>query len=163
MITTKQQTHRETHDMAKKKPVSSLTAAEKKAKADSAKAVRDKKKAEAAALKKQADKKADASAPSRQLVMNGDGFPAEPPEEVCTAMDAFLGARRASVKANETKVEREVRLIELMREHGINRIRLDGENKFFEIEATPHVKVKTMPKEQRSSKNGKDGVEVARS
>lgn len=149
--------------MAKKKPASDLTTAEKKAKAASAKTARDKKKAEASALKAQAEKKADASTPSRQLTMNGDGFPAEPPAEVCAARDAFLGAKRASAKANETKGEREVRLIELMKEYGINRIRLDGENKFFEIEATPHVKVKTMPKEQRASKKGKDGVEVARS
>lgn len=152
--------------MAKKKPTSEPTAAEKKAKAASAKKARDKKKAEAAELKKQADQNADSSTPHRQLTLNGDGFPAEPPQEVCAARDAFLGAKRASAKANETKGEREVRLIELMREHGINRIRLDGENKFFEIEATPHVKVKTMPKEQRAAKKkGKDAddVEVARS
>ena len=92
----------------------------------------------------------------RQKAMEGDGFPGPIPEEVCDARDEFLSAMRAAAKAGEKKGEKEQRLIEVMHKHEMTRVPLDGEKKYFEIEAPEKVKMKTKPKEQRDERAGRE-------
>ncbi len=88
----------------------------------------------------------------KQRKFDGDGFPEDPPQEVCDARDEYMQAKRAAARASEKKGAKEQTLIDSMREHGIERVRLDGENKFIEIDSPEKVKVKTIPKEQRDAR-----------
>jgi hypothetical protein len=91
----------------------------------------------------------DDSAPPKQQAFEGDGFPEKPPKEVEDARDEYVSAMRAHAKAGQKKAERHEKLIEVMHKHGIDRVRLDGENKFFEIVEEEKIKTKTVPKEER--------------
>ncbi|MCB0358754.1 MAG: hypothetical protein KDD44_03940 [Bdellovibrionales bacterium] len=88
-------------------------------------------------------------AKSTQQTFEGDGFPKRLPKAVAEARDAYLGHKRKAANAAKRRQEAEVILIDLMQKHEIDRVQLDGENKFIEVEATPKAKVKTMPKAQR--------------
>ena len=78
-----------------------------------------------------------------QTKMTAEGFPKEPPEALCTARDKFLSAKRSAAKAIEKRENAKVVLIDTMKEMGIDRIRLDGENKYFELEDKPNLSIKT--------------------
>ncbi len=95
----------------------------------------------------------------RQQLLEGEGFPGPPPKEVCDARDAFLSAMRAHAKTAGKKGESEQKLIESMHKHDIKRVQLDGENKYFEIEAPEKVKMKTIPKEQREERQARESDE----
>lgn len=89
---------------------------------------------------------------AQQTQFEGDGFPEPPPKVVCDARDAFLEAKRAAAKAGEKKADKHERLVELMHEHNIDRIPLDGENKYFYLDASEKVKIGTVPKEKREKR-----------
>lgn len=90
-----------------------------------------------------------------QQHFEGDGFPGPPPAEVRQARDEFLQAQRDSAVASEHKADRHERLKEVMKEHGITRVKLDGENKFFELTSDEKIKTRTIPKDKRD--NGSSG------
>ncbi len=92
----------------------------------------------------------------KQAEFEGNGFPGPPPEEVCDARDTYLSSMRAHAKAAEKKAKSEQSLIEAMHKHEIKRVKLDGENKYFEIEAPEKIKTKTVPKEQREEREGRE-------
>lgn len=92
----------------------------------------------------------------RQKVMEGDGLPGPIPEEVCDARDEFLSAMRAAAKAGEKKGEKEQKLIEVMHKYEMTRVPLEGEKKFFDIEAPEKIKMKTLPKEQRDERAARE-------
>lgn len=92
----------------------------------------------------------------RQQQFAGNGFPDPPPKEVADARDDYLQAMRDAAKASEEKGYKRERLIEAMRDNNIDRIKLDGENKFFELETEAKVKMKTIPKDQRDHKTTDD-------
>ena len=98
--------------------------------------------------KKKVTKKKTGTRRQAQQSFEGDGFPEQPPKPVRDARDEYLTAMRDAAKASEYRKDRELRLTELMEQHDIPRIKLDGENKFFELERKTSVKLKTMPKEQ---------------
>src|SRR3954471_8498256 len=91
---------------------------------------------------------AEKSKRGRQQAFEAEGFPGPLPEEVCEARDTYLSVMRAHAKTGKKKGEGEQRLIEAMHKHDISRVQLDGENKYFEIEAPEKVKMKTILKEQ---------------
>ena len=88
----------------------------------------------------------------KQTKLQGDGFPEEPPEDVCKARDEFLSAIRSAAKASKSKSSKHERLVTVMKEHKLQRIPLDGENKFFELEEEEKVKLKTVPKDERTQR-----------
>lgn len=94
-----------------------------------------------------AKKRAGTSAKQKQF--EADGFPDPLPKEVVKAMEAYLTAKREAAEASEESGSRKVLLIEVARKHNIERIPIDGENKFIEIGKADTVKVKTVPKDQR--------------
>lgn len=120
-----------------------------------------KKKVKVARKRKVARAKPEAADPPErvsQKQFEGEGFPDPPPAEVREARDDYLDAMREATKASSKKGDRHLKLIEVMQAHGIDRVRLDGENKFFELAEEHKVKMKTVPKDQReksASKNGK--------
>ena len=59
---------------------------------------------------------------------------------------------RAHAKAGEKKASKQEELITAMHKHDLTRIPLDGENKFFEIEAPEKIVTKTVPKEKRDKR-----------
>jgi hypothetical protein len=87
--------------------------------------------------------------PVAQKTFEGEGFPDKPPAAVIRARDEYLQAMRDHADAGKEKSTRHEALVEVMHKHGITRIRLDGENKFFELESTENVKMKTVPKAAR--------------
>lgn len=93
---------------------------------------------------------------TQQTTFEGDGFPKNPPKAVRDARDEYLSAMRHAAEASKNKGDREQRLIELMKKHDVDRIRLDGENKFIEIGRAEKAKVKTIPKEQRDARQGRE-------
>ena len=94
-------------------------------------------------------------AKKQQAQFNGDGFPEKMPKPLTDARDDYLSAMRSSAKASEKKGDREQTLIEAMNKHKVDRIRLDGENRFFEVARDPKIKKKTIPKEQREEAEAK--------
>ena len=92
----------------------------------------------------------------KQHRMQGEGFPPEPPEHVLNARDQYITAKRAAAKASKTKGEKEQELISAMNEAGIDRLELDGENKFIQIETPEKVAIKTIPKQQRQEREQAD-------
>lgn len=92
----------------------------------------------------------------RQTHLKGDGFPGPPPDEVCEARDQYLSSMRSHAKAAKKKAESEQDLIEAMHKHNVTRVQLDGENKYFEIEAPEKIKTKTVPKEQREERESRE-------
>ena len=62
--------------------------------------------------------------------------------------DKFLKFKRATVRETKKRDGAEEELLDVMREHGIERIHLEDENKFIEIEAKPKAKIKTGPKDK---------------
>ena len=93
---------------------------------------------------------------TRQKALEGDGCPGPTPEEVCDARDTYLSTMRAHAKTGKKKAESEQALIEAMHKHGLARVSLDGENKYFEIEAPEKIKTKTVPKEQRDERAARE-------
>lgn len=89
---------------------------------------------------------------AQQKQFEGDGFPEPPPKDVCDARDNYLAAKRAAATANEKKADKHERLVELMHQHNIDRIPLDGENKYFYLDASEKVKIGTVPKEKRDER-----------
>ena len=83
-----------------------------------------------------------------------DGFPEKPPAAVRKARDLYLQAKRDSADAATEKSQAEQKLIDEMTKNGIQRLKLDGESKYFEIEAQPKVKMKTFPKKHREESGG---------
>ncbi len=117
-------------------------------------------------VKKKAARTADDLKPPLQLEFDAEGFPEKLPKELCELRDSFLGAKRASVNAANVKHDREAALIEGMKKLGIDRIRLDGESKFFELSKKDSLQIKTIKKDsqERSRKDSDDlgNVEHAR-
>lgn len=91
-----------------------------------------------------------------QKQFDGDGFPEKPPKAVLNARDEYITAKRDAADAAKHRGDRELNLIEKMQEHGIDRLPIDGENKFIEVSATERAKIKTIPKEQREAREGKE-------
>jgi hypothetical protein len=85
----------------------------------------------------------------RQQQFDGDGFPARLPKAVQEARDEYLTAMRSAAKAVEKRGNKELALMEAMKKHKVDRVRLDGENKFFEIDNKEKIACRTIPKEQR--------------
>ena len=85
-----------------------------------------------------------------QQAFEGEGFPEPAPLPVRKGRDEYLQAMRDCAAASKEKAAAQEKLIELMHKHGIDRIELDGENKFFEIEQTEKIKTKTVPQEERN-------------
>jgi hypothetical protein len=108
-----------------------------------------------------AKQQADARQPLKQLKLTGDGFPQDPPKDLCQVRDAFLGGMRAAAAAAKEKNKRHDALVEKMQEYGISKIELDGETDYFEIEAVPKVKKKHPPKKAAPKKKA-DSVGNAR-
>ncbi len=127
--------------MAKKKVAAATKAVEKKAA-----------KKKPAAPKKTTSRETLDAVRAQQTQFEGDGFPEPPPKEVCDARDNYLEAKRAAAAASEKKADRHERLVELMHEHNIDRIPLDGENKYFYLDASEKVKIGTVPKEKRDNR-----------
>jgi hypothetical protein len=71
---------------------------------------------------------------------------------VLDARDAYVTAKREAAKAAEAKGGAEQDLIKEMHEAGIERLQLDDENKYIEINAPEKVSIKTVPKEQREKR-----------
>lgn len=92
-----------------------------------------------------------AESPPRQTSFEGEGFPEEPPKEVCKARDQFLQAQRDAAEAAEYKADRHERLKEVMKDNGLTRVKLDGENKFFELTHDEKIKTRTIPKDKRDN------------
>jgi len=86
---------------------------------------------------------------AKQKQFDGDGFPERLPKAVEEARDQFIGAKRRAANAAGKRSECEILLIESMESAGVDRVKLDGENKFIEIERKPHASIKTIPKDQQ--------------
>lgn len=86
--------------------------------------------------------------PPQQQVMQGDGFPDPLPKEISKAVGVYLTAKREAAEAAEEKGKAMQKVIELGHKHGLERIPIEGENKFIEIGKKDTVKVKTKPKDQ---------------
>lgn len=110
-----------------------------------------KKKVKRKVARKRVVEKPPAESPPRQAVFEGEGFPKPPPKAVCKARDEYLQARRDAAEASSYKADRHQRLVEVMKEHGINRIKFDDESKFFELTADEKVKTRTIPKDKRDN------------
>lgn len=87
-----------------------------------------------------------------QKQMQGDGFPDPLPKEVQRAVDEYLTAKREAADASEVKGAAMQKVIELGRKHGLERIPIEGENKFIELGVKDTCKVKTKPKDQEDSR-----------
>ncbi|QDU61257.1 hypothetical protein Pan216_21110 [Planctomycetes bacterium Pan216] len=113
-----------------------------------------------AVKKKAAVKKKTAGSQKPKERLEQSEFPGmetpKPPKEVLDARDKFIQAKRDAAEAAENRGHCEQRLIEQMHKHGITKVKLDGENKFIEIEAPEKAKVKTVPKEQREHRGEQD-------
>lgn len=94
--------------------------------------------------------------PPQQKQMEGDGFPDPLPKELQNAVGEYLTAKQESADAAEVKGLAMQKLIELGRKHGLERIPVEGENKFIELGVKDTCKVKTKPKDQEENRlNGK--------
>lgn len=92
-----------------------------------------------------------------QQQFEGDGFPEPPPPAVCRARDRYLQAMREQAKAGAEKSTAHEALIRVMHDHNIDRVPLDGENKYFEIDPTEKIKTKTVPKAKRDKRKKEEG------
>lgn len=97
-----------------------------------------------------AARKAEKNATQKR--MEGDGFPDPLPEEVQTAVAVYLTAKRESAEAAEAKGLAMQKLIDLGHKHNLDRIPIEGENKFIEIGVKDTCKVKTKPKDQEDAR-----------
>lgn len=99
-------------------------------------------------------KKPAAEKPQQQL-MQGEGFPPPLPKEVQKAVAEYLTCKRESAEAAEAKGNAMQKVIELGHKHNLERIPIEGENKFIELGKKDTCKVKTKPKDQEDRrKNG---------
>lgn len=71
-------------------------------------------------------------------------IPDDVPAEVRKAADVMIERKRSSQKASERKKQAEIQLIDAMKTHRIKRVRIDGEDKYFERGSTDKVVVKVI-------------------
>lgn len=83
-----------------------------------------------------------------QQQMEGDGFPDPLPKEIQRAVGEYLTCKREAAEAAEAKGNAMQKLIELGHKHKLERIPIEGENKFVEIGVKDTCKIKTKPKDQ---------------
>lgn len=63
---------------------------------------------------------------------------------------------RSSTKAAAKKSQREQELVEMMHKHKIERLKLDDEAKFIELNKSEKPKIKTIPAEDRKKREARE-------
>ena len=83
-----------------------------------------------------------------QQKFTADGFPGPLPRPVVKAANEYLEAKRETAAWTSTRNEREDRLVEVMQEHNIPEMEIEGESKKIVIEDDIKAKVRPMKKDR---------------
>tara|TARA_R100001594_G_scaffold131050_1_gene170440 strand:- start:465 stop:818 length:354 start_codon:yes stop_codon:yes gene_type:complete len=97
-----------------------------------------------------------AASKKKQRTFEGKDWPKKPPKSVSNALDEYLTAKREAADAAEMKSSAHEKLIEICNKHKITRLRIEGENKFLEIGENQTAKIKTIPKDERDAREGRE-------
>lgn len=85
---------------------------------------------------------------AKQKTFDAEGFPEKPSELLQADVDHYVKCLRAKATAQGKLNASKTNLIERMQSEGVDKVRLDGENKFIHLVEEEKIKIETVKKEK---------------